>query len=729
VIDAGVTYATEQALRLTRLRGRRLWFDGADLGAEAEPNKALGRLYYGRIYIRGIDDGGPPIASPPPGERAWPPLAERLREAVDWVGREPGWRLSGRSGSGLILTRDGLSLSVSAADLEEDPATLSLGDLATLRLAGPFQNLSPGFSLSVGSAPLTLGSEDRLLRWYWNVSAQGAPTLVRAIAGEMEEGEIPFHLKALSDPAHYGRADAAVLYVRRRDHDRTRRRLAALLPSLAALLGHATPVFAKRMAPGVGFAENPAEQRSFGELWCDHLADAVASSLAEPYPDEAARRQAIYERLSAAGLNLRQPWLIGHNDDDYGLLQPIPAPPSRRRPPQPAEALGAITANLAQSALWCDGRATWLHQPMPWMKSTRRTLGVDVYSGLAGVAWFLGEAGAALGDREALKACRGAMEQAFHLAETRPDGEGGGLYTGLTGLCLVAGRLSVLLGERSWSERSSALLERLLAPDTKPQDTDEDDLLHGLAGVAAGLAVLQGAGGRSDLTPALGRVSAALAASLNGEDPLQHAGSGRRRRRLFGYSHGAMGVSLGLGAAGRALSDARLIDLGQRLAEAEARRYVPGARNWPDLRSRTRSYQSAWCHGAPGILLGRHVWRDRLGAGLQHRPQMKAGARDQLRGDAQACLASERPDWTLCHGVLGIAEILDLTAQDDAERALAEEVVLTGVRRYGRAGWPMMVGSDNPTLMCGAAGVGMALLRRIEPGAPSPLLLAFNGDC
>jgi lantibiotic modifying enzyme len=130
----------------------------------------------------------------------------------------------------------------------------------------------------------------------------------------------------------------------------------------------------------------------------------------------------------------------------------------------------------------------------------------------------------------------------------------------------------------------------------------------------------------------------------------------------------------------------------------------------------------AWCHGAPGVGLGR------LGT-LEHLDDAKVREEIDiaLRTTIQAGFAGNH---SLCHGALGDLELLVTAAQilgRPEDREALERATATIVGSIEANGWVSAVplGVETPGLMTGLAGIGYELLRLAEPDkVPSVLLLA-----
>ncbi len=148
--------------------------------------------------------------------------------------------------------------------------------------------------------------------------------------------------------------------------------------------------------------------------------------------------------------------------------------------------------------------------------------------------------------------------------------------------------------------------------------------------------------------------------------------------------------------------------------------------NWPDLRESRKSgagqsFFLAWCHGAPGIGLGRIATLPFLDD-----PEMLSEIHAAVRATRAEGFGFNH---SLCHGDLGNLELLREAgrALDDAE--LREEAGRLAGRILAQieAGGPRC-GANADTeilgLMVGLAGIGYGLLRAAWPErVPSVLLL------
>ena len=177
------------------------------------------------------------------------------------------------------------------------------GDLVTLFAGSGGADADDAWWWAHSGEPV---GSDPLDRWYVNASASGAPAIVAATVALASEAGVALSLKCPPRASGFGRRDALVVYLPRRD----RSRLAAVLPAwLAGVAPHVAgeaPPMTGRLAPGIGFAEDPGQDISYGQLRCAQVAAAVARLRREPHPT-ASRRRAV---LAAVGIDPDRPEVL-----------------------------------------------------------------------------------------------------------------------------------------------------------------------------------------------------------------------------------------------------------------------------------------------------------------------------------------------------------------------------------------------------------------------------------
>ncbi len=192
---------------------------------------------------------------------------------------------------------------------------------------------------------------------------------------------------------------------------------------------------------------------------------------------------------------------------------------------------------------------------------------------------------------------------------------------------------------------------------------------------------------------------------------------------LGGFSHGAAGICYSLFRLYERTRDKAFWDAARGGLVFERSLYDPAERNWLDLRSPGAGFSVRWCHGAPGVALGRIAALHILNTAEIH---------GEIREALQTTRAAALDDLDhICCGNMGRVEILLYASQKLGRPELLETVyslaakVLRRARSRGRFGWIQDPTVDvfDPAFFTGAAGVGYTLLRLAKPDALPCLLL------
>jgi hypothetical protein len=179
------------------------------------------------------------------------------------------------------------------------------------------KTMQPGFYFAFGEAEEGGPDNFSLVRFYWNVRAEGAAPLVRAATRGLNRFQVPFRLKCLTNSAFYTRHDAAVLYVDKRFYRVTARVVANVYDEVSRHLRREAPLFAKPLAEGLALAEEPYTGESFGMQRCRVLAEGILSAHARGLREDAARLEEVERHFAAYGLTLEAPYLNPRSVDQY----------------------------------------------------------------------------------------------------------------------------------------------------------------------------------------------------------------------------------------------------------------------------------------------------------------------------------------------------------------------------------------------------------------------------
>ncbi len=135
-----------------------------------------------------------------------------------------------------------------------------------VQLGNDLKHLQPAFYMVLSDTPpAAIDPNSRILtRFYWNLTPKGAPIYLQKITTELNGLRVSFKTKVLSNPAHYARKDAGVLYIDRKDLSRALPGILRVQKQMMPYLRNSAPLFTKAIAKGLGFAEDPGNGQSFG---------------------------------------------------------------------------------------------------------------------------------------------------------------------------------------------------------------------------------------------------------------------------------------------------------------------------------------------------------------------------------------------------------------------------------------------------------------------------------
>lgn len=380
-----------------------------------------------------------------------------------------------------------------------------------------------------------------------------------------------------------------------------------------------------------------------------------------------------------------------------------------------------------------DGSLGWIRPQVRGSSHRMVAVGPPLYDGTSGIAVFLAALGRVLDDdalrRLGLQIVAPLRRQMAKLAADPDQAAGvrlriGGLV-GLGSFLYSFVTLAGLLDEPDLLEDAHRCT-LLLTPERIRQDVRLDVFL-GSAGTILSLLSLEAARRRRG-APTAGYLDLAqrcadhlLAAQASWEGH-PRAWAAPDQPPMTGFSHGVAGIAYALLRLHALVGREELRQAALEGLEFERRFYLPDRRNWRDLRHREVRTMTSYCHGAPGIALGR----------LAISPLVDdAAVAEEIAIGLETTRRHGMGDFDfLCCGAMGRAEVLLRASEalgDPALRAAAEELavqVLDRAERTRRFAWqPLNQDVFDPTLYCGAAGIGYTLLRLAAPHSIPSLLL------
>jgi type 2 lantibiotic biosynthesis protein LanM len=406
------------------------------------------------------------------------------------------------------------------------------------------------------------------------------------------------------------------------------------------------------------------------------------------------------------------------------LRGPAPSDPAfRAEAERVADELSSYAIRRGQAAAWIG--LDWLGDAEVFQLVT---LGLDLYNGTAGISVFL-SAHAAVTEHPAsgelalagVARLRKQLKSRNAARLCRSLGLGGA--TGLGSIVYALTVMSQNLREpalRDDAHRAAELMtDELIAADKRL------DVIGGSAGAILCLLRLYRDGRSEAVLRRAVKCGEHLLAQQRLGDPGHRSwiGQGLGSRPLNGMSHGAAGFAYALAALSAATGREDFAAAAQECVDFEDSSFNPQRGNWPDLRVEdAEAWPCQWCHGAPGIGLGR--------IGMVRLARTSSAA---LKADVQGAVDGTRAAWpssidTLCCGTLGSVEFLceagELLGRSDLQELGKRELasVLQYAADKGDYRWNSGERRFNLGLFRGMAGVGYTALRQVDPSLPNVLI-------
>ncbi|HEY6346018.1 MAG TPA: T3SS effector HopA1 family protein [Bryobacteraceae bacterium] len=239
---------------------------------------------------------------------------ERWEDGWQTLASMPGGQVIARRGSLTRVLAPGEFVNLSGSGMHLAPGS-------TVRVYVPRESgaVQPAYYFAFGETSPDSSDELSTVRFYWNVSAEGAAELLRILSAQLNRWQVPFRFKTGAHPAMLSRRDSAVLYVPRRCAPFTHELLAERLERIGPFLRADVPVFTLRLDKGLAFAEDPGTQESFGMSRCRILAQGLWMAYLEGARNLEERFAAVERHFRSEGIALERPWLNPGSADDLAF--------------------------------------------------------------------------------------------------------------------------------------------------------------------------------------------------------------------------------------------------------------------------------------------------------------------------------------------------------------------------------------------------------------------------
>lgn len=361
--------------------------------------------------------------------------------------------------------------------------------------------------------------------------------------------------------------------------------------------------------------------------------------------------------------------------------------------------------DICEHAIVTDGHATWMTvQEGSDGSLTAQLAGLDLYSGLPGIALFLSQAGRALDDAHILTIAKAAtceLLSALSLQKNTEMTVGG--FSGTGGLFFALHILANEHPELGCLETRRQILSNITTVGLSAASLE---LVDGLAGLLLGTQHIQSSGPlqRSICYETINRL----------EQAIENNDSVHQLFTATGMAHGVEGLQFALARSSQ--NDDHELKILCAKGLGLLKELVPAA---PELELKNiQEAPIAWCNGLTGMLFANNI---------SEQEHTEIIARKLIaRLEAQ-----DGSDDSLCHGTMGALQALQHMApalpggNTDEIKSLTEGI-LTRVMSDG-AQCGTVNGVFSPGLMDGMAGIGMAALGIADQQPTSVIpLMAYN---
>lgn len=276
---------------------------------------ALATAIYAWAYSRAYRGGAVPadaLTRPTTPDAALAEALSRANPTAD--GWEPGWRVFQLGPHGALHVQKGeAAVQVQAGQYSfiagGGARNATVGDPIEVLIRRESAALQPGAYFAFGQTVANDYDFGRIARLYFHTPAAEAPWLLATVGDLLNRHYIAWRFKCPLDPAHFDRADGAVLYLGRRFVPAVLRMLAPLRRDFEGRLLGESPLFAKPLAPGLSAADDPGGGESFGQARSILLADAAIEAWKAGRNDVNARCEALVRGFARAGLRSDMPHL------------------------------------------------------------------------------------------------------------------------------------------------------------------------------------------------------------------------------------------------------------------------------------------------------------------------------------------------------------------------------------------------------------------------------------
>lgn len=220
----------------------------------------------------------------------------------------------------LAVHKNGLTLHIERdTHLPPENQAVTVGNSVAIKM--PKNLVQNAFYMAMSNAS---ASSQNLVRIYFNVTPDGAVSVMESLTTKLNAIPISFSFKALNNPSDYGRYDSAVLYFDKNNYEFVHPILERVYQENKSHFHEQIPLFTKLLAPGLACAEEPdqkfAEQESFGTNRCQIVAHGLLDAWLQGNNTPTGRMASILQNFSLRSIKLARPYLNPNSEDIYTPL-------------------------------------------------------------------------------------------------------------------------------------------------------------------------------------------------------------------------------------------------------------------------------------------------------------------------------------------------------------------------------------------------------------------------
>ncbi len=367
-----------------------------------------------------------------------------------------------------------------------------------------------------------------------------------------------------------------------------------------------------------------------------------------------------------------------------------------------------IVERLREFAIWNSRKdaCSFLDVTIAGERPVIGSISYTLYDGM-GLILFLYAYAVYTGQQEDMDFAEAALSGMEEIAPMEKAVLSTGVFSGFGGYIYLYYNLYRFTGDKKYYERYECALERLLAYDQREEKIF--DVIGGVSGAIIVCANIYKYEKDENLKDLIIRYSDFLCEKTGGDSVF-----------LTGFSHGYAGFGYALRKAYEVTEDIRYKDQAELLEEREDSFFSEEQSNWKDLRDNRGNCGCFWCHGSPGILMGRSYYMSKQDYYEKYKPAF------QKMTENTSETFWDRMGDSLCHGRVGNLEVMNIIAENMEDEILSQEVRNLMIRESKKIrkdgieyGYPKLKGLMS--YMVGLSGIGYGLLRMKAEKLPSVL--------